>query len=492
MRSRLYYYRNKAEFDQYYNENNGNINGFEIIDSKGELDDITDTIIDITDLILYVSKENIHIYSVRLSLKKLDKSNKLIISSQYVDEALNIFPTIFEDAAPIYNKKEERNILEKNIRHKIYYYNEEQFTAIEDECNKRKIILTNFANLPLVKNYDNELIIDITSTLQSMKGAEHIIYLLEQFFSTMNEKTTIIVEADKLEDVKRYLKLTFSEYLNISKLFENIPKAMLPSENAKKLRRIIDLKEEEISLLMSNIDNNLIGHTNFKNNLKNNLKKFLLLNKIKKRKIFSIFLLGKPGLGKTEIGKILSKTINPKSNFIKINFGNYSSQDALNSLIGSPAGYIGCDGGELSKKINNNPVGVIICDEFEKADSEIKNFFLELLEDGKFTDSMSREYDLNGYIIVFTSNIENEAEFDNKMSPEFKSRINLICEFTPLNDSEKIEFIQYQISEFKKDISKNSVPHKKIPEHIDIEYKDTDDLRELKNRIYDKMQEYIN
>lgn len=144
MRSRLYYYRNKAEFDQYYNENNGNINGFEIIDSKGELDDITDTIIDITDLILYVSKENIHIYSVRLSLKKLDKSNKLIISSQYVDEALNIFPTIFEDATPIYNKKEERNILEKNIRHKIYYYNEEQFTAIEDDGNKRKIILHNF------------------------------------------------------------------------------------------------------------------------------------------------------------------------------------------------------------------------------------------------------------------------------------------------------------------------------------------------------------
>ncbi len=215
------------------------------------------------------------------------------------------------------------------------------------------------------------------------------------------------------------------------------------------------------------------------------------MNKLNKRKIFSLFLLGKPGLGKTEIGRILSKTINSESKIIKINFGNYSSQDALNSLIGSPAGYIGCDGGELSKKISKNPVGVIICDEFEKADSEIKNFFLELLEDGKFTDSMGREYDLDGYIIVFTSNIKDEKEFNSKMSPEFKSRINLICEFTPLDDNDKLKYINYQIQEFKENINTNSIKHKKIPDEICIEYKDTDDLRELRDRVYNKMMEYI-
>ena len=488
MRSKLYFYRNKAEFDQYYDENNGDINGFEIVDTK---DEINDTIIDITDLILYVSKETTHRYSVRIGLNKINKNNKLIISSQYVDEALNIFPSVFEEAIPIYEKEEEKKILEKNIRHKIYYYNDYQFVDIEKECDKRKIILTNFANISIANNYDNDLIIDITSALQSMIGAEHIIYLLEQFFSKMNTKTTIIVDVCKLEDVKKFLKLTFSEYLDISKLFDNISESVIPSKNTKQLKRIIDLSQNEISELLSTIDKRLIGHSNFKINLKKDLKKFLLLNKINKRKIFSLFLLGKPGLGKTEIGRILSKTINPEAKIIKINFGNYSSEDALNSVIGRPAGCIGCDGGEMSKKINNNPVGVIICDEFEKADSEIKNFFLELLEDGKFTDSMGREYDLNGYIIVFTSNIKNENEFNSKMSPEFKSRINLICEFNPLNDDEKLEFIKHQIQEFKKDIKSNSISHKKIPENINIEYQDTDDLREIKDRIYNKMQEYI-
>ena len=104
-------------------------------------------------------------------------------------------------------------------------YNESQITAkgIFDfniditKDNSFKIILTNFANLPSVKDYENEMIIDITSSLQSMKGAEHIIYLLEQLFSTMSDKTKIIVDVDKLDDVKKYLKLTFSEYLDIIK-----------------------------------------------------------------------------------------------------------------------------------------------------------------------------------------------------------------------------------------------------------------------------------
>lgn len=494
MRAKLYFYRNRAEFDQFYNDNKEKMFGFEILDSKEIVDDIQDTIIDITDMILYVRQETLSIYSVRLSLNKLNKlnkNNKFIINYRYVDEALNIFPLIFDEAIPLYIKDEEIKILEKNIRHKIYYYNDYQFLEIENECNKNKIILTNFANLPSIKNYENEIIIDITSSLQSMKGAEHIIYLLEQFFSTMSDKTKIIVNVDKIDEVKKYLKLTFSEYLDISQLLKNVSKAKLPAEEPNKLRRIIDLNEEELSKLLSSIDKKLIGHSQFKKYLKDDMKKFLILNKLKKRKIFSLFLLGKPGLGKTEIGRIISKSINSESQIIKINFGNYSSQDALNSLIGSPQGYIGCDGGELSKKICKNSVGVIICDEFEKADSEIKNFFLELLEDGKFTDSMGREYDLDGYIIVFTSNIKDEKEFDSKISPEFKSRINLICEFTPLDDNDKLEYINYQVKEFRESIDINSMKHKEIPDDINIEYRDTDDLRELRDRVYNKMMEYI-
>lgn len=491
MRKKLYFYRNKLEFDKYYDENNENISGVEILDRKENLTLIKNKIIDITDLILYLSQGKFNIYHIRLSLTTIDENNKIIIDSQYVDEALNMFSLVFDEAIALYEEPQKTKILNENIRHKIYYYHDDQFSKIENECNKNKVILTNFASLPVVKYYENEIIVDITSTLQSIKGSEHIIYILEQYFSSMNDKIKIIVNVNKLDEVKKYLKLTFSEYLEISNLLTMVPNSKISLENSNKLKRITDLTEPELSNLLLSIENKLIGHMKFKENLKNNLKQFLLLNKLNRRKIFSLFLLGKPGLGKTEVGKIISKTINPDSKIIKINFGNYSSQDALNSLIGSPAGYIGCDGGELSKKIDKNSVGVIICDEFEKADSEIKNFFLELLEDGKFTDSMGREYDLNGYIILFTSNIKDENDFNSKMSPEFKSRINLICEFTPLSDKDKLKYIKHQIDEFKENISANSITHKKILNKINIEYKDTDDLRELRDRVFNKMIKYI-
>lgn len=77
---------------------------------------------------------------------------------------------------------------------------------------------------------------------------------------------------------------------------------------------------------------------------------------------------------------------------IKINFGNYSDENALSSLIGSPRGYIGSNKGELSEKILKSKSKIILIDEFEKASKPVFNFFLELLEDGAFTDSLGREF----------------------------------------------------------------------------------------------------
>ena len=71
----------------------------------------------------------------------------------------------------------------------------------------------------------------------------------------------------------------------------------------------------------------------------------------------------------------------------KVNFGIYSSHDALNRLYGSPLGYIGSDGGELLKRIQESDVGLILIDEFEKADSAVFNYFLDVLENGKVVNS---------------------------------------------------------------------------------------------------------
>lgn len=137
----------------------------------------------------------------------------------------------------------------------------------------------------------------------------------------------------------------------------------------------------------------------------------------------------------------------------KINFQNYSSQDALNSLIGSPAGYIGCDHGELSDKIGRSRVGILLCDEFDKTTRPVSLFFLELLEEGKFTDSMAREYDIDGFIIVFTSNLQSVGDYKRAILPELQTRFDLVCEFEKPSNNEKQMFLELLLERAKEKYS---------------------------------------
>ena len=491
MRNKLYYYRNKKEFDRFYDENSQKILTFEFVESKKAIEEESHNIIDITNMVAFTDTNQANIYSALINLQNLNDKTQIIINKDWHEKALYLFPTIFYEAVPLFDDETSNEICLESFRKDIFYYNDNQYEDLLKYTESHHIVLTNFATLQKYNNTDNKILLDISSTILAIKGASHIVYMLEQYLLSSGENISIIVNYNKLEEVQDILRLSFKGYKNISELYSEIPNNIYQEENLKDSIKISDLTKSEVNVLFENINTKLIGHNEFKATLISQLKKFLILNKIGERKIFSMFLLGKPGLGKTEIGKIISKTLNDKSKIIKINFGNYSSQDALNSLIGSPAGYIGCEGGELGKKVNSNKVGVIICDEFEKADSEIKNFFLELLEDGRFTDSMSREYDLNGYIIVFTSNIQNEDGFKNKMSLEFESRVNLICEFTPLTIEEKKEYIKFQINSCIEKMKKEGIDIKFKSKDIVIPFNDTDDLREIKSRVLNKISEFI-
>lgn len=191
-------------------------------------------------------------------------------------------------------------------------------------------------------------------------------------------------------------------------------------------------------------------------------------------------------MGKTEVARIIKRTLNEDTSLVKINFGNYSSDNALNSLMGSPRGYIGSEDGELSLKISKSEAGIILCDEFEKATLPVFNFFLELLEDGIFTDSQSREYDLDGYIIVFTSNML-ENQYYEKITKELQSRFDIVCELQLLTKEEKMDYLECQTELFLKKIKLN----KDLPEFSKQEFEDfkkinidsTNNLRDIKRML---------
>lgn len=156
--------------------------------------------------------------------------------------------------------------------------------------------------------------------------------------------------------------------------------------------------------------------------------------------------MGDSGVGKTEVARVIHDSLGSSKKLAKINLGNYSSHDALNSLIGSPRGYIGSEGGELIQRVKESDLGLVLIDEFEKSTTAVFNFFLDVLENGKFVSSQGEEIDVNGYIFIFTSNISAE-NFEKSISPELRSRFDYKGIFKPLLYSDKMQFVKNRLDD---------------------------------------------
>lgn len=213
------------------------------------------------------------------------------------------------------------------------------------------------------------------------------------------------------------------------------------------ITNIVDVDPPEFDSVIEHLNTNLFGNIRFKQRLKDELAKYRVFNRIGQQPIFSLLICGASGIGKTEVARLLHNKLAPNEPMIKINFGNYSAQDALNSLIGSPRGYVGSNKGELPDKLMHSRSKVILIDEFEKASKSVYNFFLQLLEEGKFTDSLGREYDLNKYIIVFTSNMPKE-KIGEYLPPELRSRFSYKCAFWPLSSEDKNKYVEFRTQHY--------------------------------------------
>ena len=245
----------------------------------------------------------------------------------------------------------------------------------------------------------------------------------------------------------------------------------------------------EVSILSQKICEKLRGHDEFKKDFHKNLLKFFFLNRMGEQKILSIMICGNSGIGKTQFAKFMSETMFPREPLIKINFGNYSTEGVLNSLIGSPLGYVGSEEcGELINKITTSKTKIILIDEFEKATPSVYNFFYELLEDGIFTDRHGVEHNLNGYIIVFTSNM-TQSEYSKKIPDSLKSRFDMVYYFVDLPIEEKQQYIQVTALRLIEKLEKNFGKKVNIQD-ISLELSELsqyNNLRNIKKAVEDRV-----
>ena len=176
------------------------------------------------------------------------------------------------------------------------------------------------------------------------------------------------------------------------------------------------------------------------------------------RPIGSFLFLGPTGVGKTEIAKALAEFLfDSEEHIVRIDMSEYMEKHAVSRLVGAPPGYVGYEeGGQLTEAIRRKPYSIVLLDEIEKAHPDVFNILLQILDDGRITDSQGRTVDFKNTIIIMTSNIGSHILLENPnfeeaqeqvlevlrdyFKPELLNRIDEIITFNPLSES-----IIYQI-----------------------------------------------
>lgn len=200
-----------------------------------------------------------------------------------------------------------------------------------------------------------------------------------------------------------------------------------------------------------------------------------------KRPIGSFLFLGPTGVGKTELTKALAECLfGSEQQIIRIDMSEYMEKHSVSRLVGSPPGYVGFDeGGQLTEKVRRNPYSIVLFDEVEKADADVFNLLLQIMEDGVLTDSAGRKADFKNCVVIMTSNIGAELISNNKSAmgfagendstlraqriknlvneevkrffkPEFINRIDEFIIFDSLNENEIREIAKRMLSELQK------------------------------------------
>lgn len=503
----LYTYRNVEELRKIQDERD--VIPFIFVETLNILSNNSDICIDISALIHLLRVNKNDRYAAYVNLKEMTEDTIVVLEESLAEDALEFFPYLFGAYKTYFEgetmPEEDTSCgFESCCRRPVYTYNNaDDLTSIIGYANKNNIPIATFSRASSNARSEFEkfnksaliALLDLTSVSYALEDNKNIIYTVEVFLNLFTN-TSVIILASQVDSLFRYFPLYLDGQEPLYKLIPELSPIGMPEPEAENIKKVTNLSGQEFEIFIEKFNHNLIGHQYFKKRLTYSLRNFISLNKVKDQKIFSVFLFGASGIGKTEVARLIANGLQKDCYLAKINFQNYSSQDALNSLIGSPAGYIGCNHGELSEKVQNSKVGVLLCDEFEKTNRPVFAFFLELLEEGRFTDSMAREYDLDGYIIIFTSNIQNESEYKKTIPPELQTRFDLVCEFEMPSLAEKTEFLDLLLekaqTKYIDQFSQIKMTDAEKRELYNFDYSNIPALRDIKRVFNNRLMDFFN
>lgn len=338
--------------------------------------------------------------------------------------------------------------------------------------------------------------------IESLKTPAYLKEVEEELASLTNKKDRAILnqefeKAASFRDEEKNLRIKLGSLTEEWKLKKNSVKEIVDVNDIAiivarwtkiPVEKLTQKEADKLLNLEDSLSKKVIGQKEAIEAISKAVRRSRVGLKDEKRPAGSFIFLGPTGVGKTELSKALASNLfGDESHMIRVDMSEYMEKQDVSKLIGSPPGYVGYeDGGQLTEKVRRNPYSVILLDELEKAHPDVFNILLQMLEDGRLTDSKGRVVSFANTIIIMTSNLgahtinkqsrvgfsieddKNDDEYQemkNKImgelkksfKPEFLNRIDDIIVFRSLLEKDLLDIVDLMLKETKKKLRNREI-----------------------------------
>ena len=397
------------------------------------------------------------------------------------DEALEILKGVRDKYEAHHRVKITDDALEAAVKFSDRYITDrflpDKAIDLVDEAASR-VRLKTFTAPPDIKDMEEKVLKLSKEKEDAIRCQEY-----EKAAKIRDEEQKMKAELEKIKDEWKQKNQTQTHVVSSEEIAEivstwtGIPVKRLAEEESERLLKMEDLLHQRV-----------IGQEEAVKAISKAIRRGRVGLKDPKRPVGSFIFLGPTGVGKTELSKALAEAIfGDEKSLIRVDMSEFMEKHSVSKLVGSPPGYVGYDeGGQLTERVRRKPYSVLLFDEIEKAHPDIFNILLQILEDGRLTDSQGRVVDFRNTVIIMTSNVgartitepkrlgfsaakdETAKNYEDMKSnvmgelkksfrPEFLNRIDDIIVFHPLTEADIKEIVKLMLRVLVKRLEANNI-----------------------------------